>query len=135
MQVGRALCRNGQRLVWLKYSLIVRVYGVVAFACVLTNPSKVIDMNMTAAVGDQSKFLQFSGNSADAAAADAHHLRQELLRQRQVIANKTVHPKKPFANPVLDVMNRVAGDGLLHLGKKKQVILDQNCAEGGKFVC
>ena len=62
------------------------VDGAVAFAAAVQQRLYIKHVDAATAIGDQTGLLQFAGDKGDATALHAQHLRQEFLRQRQVVA-------------------------------------------------
>ena len=90
---------------------------------------KIIDMNVAPAVRDHPEFLKRAGDRTHAGALHAHHLRQKVLSERQIIANKALHAKQPPAHPVVNIVNRIAGGGLLHLRYKELLVLNEKLSQ------
>ena len=66
--------------------MMVRLDDIVALAGRLSQTFRVDDVDVAAAVADNSGLLQRVGDNRNRVALHADHLRQEFLRQRQCFA-------------------------------------------------
>src|ERR1700712_2366690 len=89
----------------------------------------ILDLNLAPGVRDHPRALKSYRDLGDAGAADTHHLRQELLREKQFVADELLHPEKPFAGPRLHLVHGVACGGLLYLREEKLIIGHHRFAE------
>src|SRR5262249_13616696 len=77
------------------------------------------DLHIAAPAIEHSCRLQPPGDQGYRRAADAQHLRQRALRQRDLFAAAAIlHFEEPAADAGLDRMDRVAQRGLLGLCEK-----------------
>jgi hypothetical protein len=59
--------------------------------------------------------LARAGDCTCAGPLHAHHLGQKVLGDRQIIASEALHAKQRLAHPLVNILNRVTGNRLLHL--------------------
>ena len=111
----------------------MRLDRVVAFAGVLPHRFNVVDMNMATTVGDHPELLERAGDRSHAGPLHAHHLCQKLLRERQIIASEALHAKQSLAHSLVNVMNRVTGNRLLHLRHEKLLVLNKKLSQRRDF--
>jgi hypothetical protein len=107
----------------------MRLDRVVAFAGVLPYHN-FVDMKVAAAVRDHPELLERAGDRAYAGPLHAHHLRQKFLGERQIIASEALHAKQPLAHALVNIVNRVTGNRLLHLRREKLLVLNKKLSQG-----
>jgi hypothetical protein len=94
---------------------MVRADNFVALASPRFNLLKIKDTNAAPAVIDHPGLLQFARDLRHGGTADAHHLGEKFLCQGKLAADEIVHAQQPFTRSRLNIVNRVASCGLLHL--------------------
>ena len=77
-------------------------------------------------ISDQTCILQLFRDLGDAGPTDAHHLSEEFLRQRQLVADQLMHPQEPLADPRLHLVNGVARGRLLDLRRHELLIRERH---------
>src|SRR4051794_17951564 len=127
---GRFCCRCPAEHFRIKFS-----NRLLAFACALFDKVHVQDVDLAAPVKDQAFFLQLARNGGDAGAPHAHHLPNELLRERQLVSNEIVHPNKPLTHALFDTVQRIAGGGLLYLTEEKLIVFDEQGKQVWRRLC
>src|SRR5712692_7142229 len=106
----------------------------VAFAGEILERRAVDDVNLAAAVADHSRALQQAGRNGHRGPADAEHLPEKFLRQRDRIAVDAVaRLQQPATKPRLERMQRIARDRLLDLSEQQVVVPDRELPDGLAF--
>ena len=91
-----------------------RLDCLVAFAGRLSQPFRVGDLEVTAAVAKNPGLLQRMGDERHRVALHTDHLRQVFLRQRQAFAAGSIaRMQQPARKARFDRMRRIACGGLL----------------------
>src|SRR6185312_17435112 len=93
-----------------KQAVVVSLDRAVTLAGSFPQTLDVEKANVAARVFDQARLLQRVGDDRNARAAHAEHLREELLRQHQIVAiGKIAHAQEPAAHARFDRVAGVAG--------------------------
>jgi hypothetical protein len=84
------------------------------------------DLDMTAAVADQTGALQQARGNGHGGAPHAQHPTEKSLRQRDHVAvHAIVALQQPTAEPGLQLMEHIAGNRLLNL-RQQQIVVAHN---------
>src|SRR6476619_6797120 len=116
----------------------MRLDGLVTFASGRPQPFQVEDANVPPAVPDQAGLLQRVGDDRHAGAPHAHHLGDELLGEREIIAALQIpRAQQPPRETGLDRVGRVARGRLLRLHQNDLLMPEQRgtCSYAGIRQC
>jgi hypothetical protein len=87
------------------------------------------DLDLAAMIADEAGLLQHMGDHRHRGAAHAQHLRKEFVGEPDRVALKPVaRLQQPAAQPCFDVVQGVAGGGLLHLHQQHLAIAHDDLA-------
>ncbi len=92
------------------------------------------DLDPAATGADQAGTLQRAQREIDRGPLHAEHLREKLLRERDLVAVGSIpRVEQPSGEPPLDPVKRVACRGLLDLQQHRLVVADDRIPEPGAF--
>jgi hypothetical protein len=106
---------------------------LMALTARLPDAFAILDADLAAVIFNQAGPLQFLRDGADAGSTHAHHLREEFLCERKIVARKGLHSRQPFARALANLMHGIAGSGLLRLREDEKLIPDERLPQSRKL--